>query len=77
MALTASQLHSASHPKTSAKVLEVLGSILDSVSLVLFPSLLALLISAVLVGHGEISSKSILDVLNMMAQTTATMITAP
>jgi hypothetical protein len=77
MASTASRLNSASHPKTSATFLEVLGPIFDSVSLVLLPSLLALLISAAFVGHGEISSKSILDVLNMMAQMTTTTIAAP
>ncbi len=77
MASTASQLSSAAHPKPSARFVKVLAPICDSVALVLLPPLLALLISAAFMGHGEISAKSILEVLNTMAQAATTTIAAP
>jgi len=76
MTVIASQLGSASRPRSSSHLLERLVSILDTVALVLLPSIAALLLSAALVGHGEISTQSVVKVLNAMAQTT-TAIAAP
>jgi hypothetical protein len=46
----------------------VLSPIFDAVSLVVLPSLVALLISATLVGHGHMSTASTLEVFDAMAQ---------
>ncbi len=48
--------------------LAVLAPILDSVSLILLPSLLALFIAAALVGHGKVSAETLLEVLDFMAR---------
>ncbi len=47
----------------------VMTPVLDSISAVLLPALIALIASAFIVGHGHISAGSIAEVFDMMGQT--------
>jgi hypothetical protein len=77
MAVIASQFRSASRPISFAHGTKKLFSSLDDVALVLLPSILALLLSAASVGHGEISFQSLLKVLNAMGEINTWTIAAP
>ncbi len=58
-------------PSRSLLRMVFLSPMFDSVSAVLLPSLIALMISAAVVGHGHISGESVAKVLNTMAQASA------
>jgi hypothetical protein len=48
--------------------LSSITAIFDGISKVVFPSLVALIVSSTLVGHGQMSSASAREVLDAMAQ---------
>lgn len=55
--------------RTLLRRLIVMTLVLDSVSAVLLPTLVALIVSAFIVGHGHISAGSVAEVFDMMGQT--------
>jgi hypothetical protein len=58
------------HTECVCRRLGFLSPVFDSISAVLLPPLLALFLSALLVGHGHINAESLYKVLDMMAETT-------
>ncbi len=67
MLTTTSSIASASRPNVFQRLM-ALSPVFDGVSLVILPSLVALLVSAAIIGHGHISAASILDVFDTMAK---------
>jgi hypothetical protein len=77
MTSTAHHLASAAHPNFSARRFGHMSPLFDCVALALLPSLIALLVSAAFIGHGHISSESLISVLNSMADVSSIPASAP